>query len=321
MMMKAKRQHGFSALKTTVFSLLLWTSVVAEEGGAGHYMPGGLGTVIDTPPTKDGWVVEPIYMHYSGDASLGRSFPQAGLLTAGLEASSDAYMLGALYTFKPLVLGAHYTVGAYLPVVAMEVTGLLDTALGSVARTEAVTNLGDISLIPAMLAWKSGSWQFDALLTVYAPTGDYEMGRLANTGMNYWTFEPTIGINYNKEKSGFNLAVHTGLTLNTENSDTHYESGSVLHTEASITQLLPFGKGYLGIGANAFLYEQVTGDSGKGAKLGGFESRSIGVGPSLMYILPIGENTLAAEVKWIPERDTENRLEGDGLWVKVAYQF
>jgi hypothetical protein len=319
--MKMKRTLNLPALKAVAISLVLASTVVAEEGGAGHYMPGGMGTLIDTPPTKAGWVVNPIYMHYSGEASLSGTFPRAGLLAAGLEATSDAYMLGGFYTFEQTLLGAHYSVGAFLPVVSMEVTGSLNTPLGSVARTDSVTSFGDISVIPAMLAWKSGSWQFDALLTVYAPTGDYEVGRLANTSMNYWTFEPTIGVNYNNEKTGFNFALHTGITLNTENSDTDYKSGSVLHTEASITQLLPLGKGFLGIGANAFLYEQVTGDSGAGATLGSFESSSVGVGPALTYLLPIGKNTLVAEVKWIPEHDTRKRLEGDGIWVKIAWQF
>ncbi len=311
-----------STLQFLALLLSVTTStVIAEEGGAGHYMPGGAGTLIDAPPIKAGWVFESIYLHYSGETSLSAAFPRAGLVTAGLEATSNAYMLGALYTFEPLVLGAHFSVGAFLPIVDMEVTGALDTALGRVSRTDSVTGLGDISLIPAMLAWKSGDWQFDAMLTVYAPTGDYEVGRLANTGLNYWTFDPTIGINYNNQKTGFNFALHTGITLNTENSDTKYKSGSVLHTEASITQLLPLGKGFLGIGANAFLYDQVSGDSGAGAKLGDFEGLSIGIGPALSYVLPIGKNTLAAEIKWIPERDTNKRLEGDAIWVKVVYQF
>lgn len=311
-----------STLKALALLLGITTSAArAEEGGAGHYMPGSAGTLIDTPPTKAGWVIEPIYLHYSGETSLSAAFPRAGLITAGLEATSDAFMLGSLYTFEPLVLGAHYSVGGFLPIVDMEVTGSLDTASGRVSRTDSVTGLGDISLIPAMLAWKLGNWQFDSMLTVYAPTGDFEVGRLANTGLNYWTFDPTIGFNYNNQKTGFNFALHTGITLNTENGDTDYHSGSVLHTEASITQLLPLGKGFLGIGANAFLYEQVTGDSGPGATLGSFKSSSVGIGPTLSYILPIGDNTLVAEVKWIPERDTEKRLEGDSIWVKLVYQF
>jgi hypothetical protein len=46
-----------------------------------------------------------------------------------------------------------------------------------------------------------------------------------------------------------------------------------------------------------------------------------GVGPVLNYILPIGKNTLAVEVKWLPELDTKNRLQGDSVWVKAVFQF
>ncbi len=42
-----------------------------------------------------------------------------------------------------------------------------------------------------MLAWNTGFWQMSALLPVYAPTGDYQVGRLANPGLDYWTFDPS----------------------------------------------------------------------------------------------------------------------------------
>ena len=44
-------------------------AALATEGGTGHYVPGGIATLIDLAPTKPGWVVEPIYLHYEGNAS------------------------------------------------------------------------------------------------------------------------------------------------------------------------------------------------------------------------------------------------------------
>lgn len=88
-----------------------------------------------------------------------------------------------------------------------------------------------------------------------------------------------------------------------------------------IQQLLPLGAGFLSIGFNGFCYEQIQGDSGSGAKLGGFQGRTVGIGPALGYIFPVGENTLVAEVRWLPELDTKRRLEGDFLWLKLVYQF
>ena len=294
---------------------------LAAEGGTGHYLPGGTATLIDLPPTKPGWVVEPIYLHYEGTATASTAIPIAGTLTAGLAATSDALLLGGLYTFERTPLGAHYSIGGYLPYVWVNVDGHLDTPLGTVRRRDRASGIGDLTLIPAMLAWKTGFWQLSALLPVYAPTGDYQQGRLANPGLNYWTFDPTLGVSYNNDKSGLNAALYLGVGINTENPDTDYRSGSTLHLDGSVQQLVPLGSGVLGIGAQAFYLDQVTADSGRGARLGDFQGRTAGIGPVLTYILPRGKDTLVAELRWLPELDVSNRLKGDYVWLKLVFQF
>ncbi len=298
-------------------ALMICSTSNAEEGGSGHYVPGGMATLIDSAPTQPGWIVQPLFLHYDGDFSNSSTLPVAGVISTGLEANIDSAALGGFYTFEHPVLGAHYSVGAYVPYVWMEVTG----TLGGLSRTDKVDGLGDITLIPAILAWKSGSWQFNALLPIYAPTGDYDVGQLANLGLNYWTFDPTVGAAFSDEKTGLNIGVYTGITFNTENEDTNYDSGSVLHVEISAQQLLPLGTGFFGFGLNGYLYEQISGDSGSGATSGDFKGRSVGVGPVLDYILPTETGTWIFEAKWLPELDTKNRLEGDYFWFKVAWQF
>jgi hypothetical protein len=301
------------------FSLVI--PVLAEEGGASRYVPGNTATLIDLPPTKPGWVAETMYLHYEGDASAGRSFPNAGLLTAGLDATSDAWIVGGFHTFETPVFDAHYSVGAYLPYMWVDVTA--DVTAGGVtgSRNDKEDGIGDMTLIPVMMAWKNDSWQYSALLSVYAPTGDFETGRLANPGRNYWTFDPTFQVSYNNAKTGFNAAIFTGVTLNTENEDTDYQSGAAFHLDLSVQQLLPVGPGFVSIGFNGFFYDQFEGDSGSGAKLGGFEGRDIGIGPALGYILPCGGKTFVAEARWLPELDVRRRLEGDFFWLKLVYQF
>ncbi|WP_295443844.1 transporter [uncultured Thiodictyon sp.] len=326
-MKPANHPPGVSPGTTLLWSLALTLALgcpgatLAAEGGVGHYLPGGMATLIDRPPTKLGWVVEPIYLHYEGSASASRAIPIAGTLAAGLNASSDALLLGGLYTFAQTPLGAHYSVGAYLPYVWASVSAQLDTPLGTVRRRDRAAGVGDLTLIPAMLAWQTGFWQLSATLPVYAPTGEYRKGRLANPGLNYWTFDPTLGVSYNNDKSGLNAALYLGLGMNTENRDTRYRSGSTLHLDASIQQLLPLGPGFLGIGAEAFYLEQVTADSGAGARLGHFQGRTAGVGPVLSYILPRGPKTFAAELRWLPELHVSNRLTGDYVWLKLVYKF
>ncbi len=292
----------------------------AEEGGAGHYVPGSIATLIDLPPTKAGWVIESVFLHYEGDAGAARQLPFGGLIAANLSATSDAFLLGGFHTFESTG-NAWFSVGAFVPYVWMDVDATVTTPLGPALRSDSEDGIGDITLLPFMLGYKCGDWQYNALLPIYAPTGDYERGRLANPGRNQWTFDPTVGVSYNNAKTGFNAALHTGFSINTENHDTNYKSGTVWHTELSAQQLLPVGPGFLGLGFNAFYYDQITGDSGSGATLGDFEGQTVGVGPVLTYILPVGENSFVTELRWLPELSTRKRLEGDYVWLKAVYQF
>ncbi|MCH7224816.1 transporter [Haloferula sp. A504] len=302
--------------------LLATPCSLAEEGGAGHHVPGGMGTLIDLLPTEPGWVFESMYMRYSGDASATARIPIANRISLGLDATSDAFMLGGFCTFEEQVLGAHYSVGAFVPYVWMDVEALVRIGnLPPAYQGSSESGLGDISLMPVMMAWKSGEWQFNAALPIYAPTGDYRVGRLANPGLNHWSFDPTVGVAYSNEETGFNFAAHTGLTFATENPDTNYRNGTLFHLDLSAQQLLPAGPGFLGIGVEAFYLEQVRDDSGRGAPPGGFKSRSYGLGPVLSYILPVGDDVFVAEARWLAELDTTNRMQGDYFWLKAVYQF
>ena len=295
-------------------------TVVAGEGGTTHILPGANATLLDLLPTKPGGFFKPMYLNYSG--SISAQIPTAAGLCGNVEATLNTLALGAGYTFEQPVLGsAHYTVAAFLPYSWLDISANVQTAVGTVRRENTVSAFGDLTILPVMLAWKTGDWQIDALIPIYAPTGSYQKGRLGNLGLNYWTFDPMIGVAYSNQKKGFNAMIHAGYAINTENPDTDYRSGSLLHFDAAIQQLLPMGSGFLTLGVEGFYFEQVTGDSGDGAKLGDFKGRTAGLGPVLGYILPLGNQALSAELKWLPELDTKKRLEGDYIWLKMVYKF
>lgn len=312
---------GFSIGVAMLGIVLAAHTVSATEGGTGHYVPGTVATIIDNAPTQPGWVFNPMYLYYGGDASASASVPVAGEITLGVDVESNALVIGGLYTLSPTVLGARYTAGIYLPYVWVDVDAEVDTAPGSVSRRDTASGIGDTTLIPVMMAWEHGFWQYNAMFSIYAPSGEYKAGQLANTGLNYWSFDPTVGASYNNDKNGFNAALYVGTTFNTENPDTNYESGAMLHLDGSVQQLLPLGSGYVGIGAEVFLLDQIQGDSGSGARLGDFKGQSWGIGPVLTYLEPIGEENLVVEARWLPEIETENEPEGDYVYLKLVYQF
>ena len=210
---------------------------IAGEGGTSHVMPGANGTLVDVPPTSPGGFFKPMYINYRGDATA--KIPTAAGVVANLKAEANTLALGGGYGFEQTVLGgAHYSVAAFLPYTKLTISGN-SAALGGLAIENSVSGLGDMTVVPVMLAWKSDNWQYDFLMPVYAPTGNYQTGRLGNTGLNYWTVDPIVGVAYSNASSGLNATAHLGYAMNTENKATSYKSGNILHIDAAVQQILP----------------------------------------------------------------------------------
>lgn len=311
----------------TTFAVLASIPLGAEEGGAGHYIPGSFATSLDITPTEPGFSLGTDLVLYSGDFGGQRSLPLGGVLRSGLDADIALWDIAMAYTFEPKVLGASYTVGVSLPFLWVDVEA--DAAVtGPRGRTrgrrlsQSASGLTDMVIIPVALTWQKGDWKFNFQEVVYAPTGDFEVGNLDNLGKNHWSFDSTVGVSYVGSKSGLEFTLLSGIMFATENNDTDYQNGNIIHTEATLAQYLPLGKNTLvGIGVNGFYVQQVSGDSGEGATLGDFEGRTAGLGPVLNIIQTIGDKKLAIQAKWLPELDTRNRLEGDWVWVSVGMAF
>ena len=311
----------------TLLSLLTITMLVApvlraEEGGSGHYMPGATASFIDAFPGRTGLAVVPQFTYYDGDASASQKIPADAGVTVNLDATVYAFSVPLIYQTPLELLGGHYAGGVVIPYVSVESSGTLTLGnLPPFKRTDSTDGLGDIALLPFMLGWTNGGLKYDVRLFIYAPTGGYDKDDLANTGKNYWTFEPMVAFSYISSKIGLEVSAFAGVDFNTENNDTDYQTGDQFHIDMTVAQHLPLGKGLIGIGANAFYYQQITGDSGSGAVLGDFEGRTVGVGPVLSYIMKVGKTDVSAEVKWLPELDVEHRLKGDYVWFKLAMMF
>ena len=59
-----------------------------------------------------------------------------------------------------------------------------------------------------------------------------------------------------------------------------------------------------------YFYDQITGDSGSGNRVGSFESRVIGLGPQIAYLFPVGQMQGYLNVKACKEFDAQNRPTG-----------
>jgi hypothetical protein len=297
--------------------------VYAAEAGIGHYVPGALADFGDMAPPS-GLALLEWYNHYDGSAGASKQLELGGLVAANLSATSNAEMVGAVYTSPYGILGGKFAAGVIVPYVWVDVTGTITTRrFGTFTRSDSADGIGDTILIPFWLNWTSGDFKWGTQLDMYAPTGAYNTGRLANVGLNYWTFEPLASFSWISKKIGLEISATAGFDFNTKNDATDYQSGDVFHTDVTIAEHLPlFEYGFIGVGANAFYWKQFTADSGSGARLGSFETEMSGIGPVLSYISPpICGHTLVAEVKWLPQLDTQKTLNGDYIWFKVGLVF
>lgn len=312
-------------------ALALTATARAEEGGSAHYMPGATASFIDAFPGKPGGLaVLDFFTYYEASAPANRQLPLGGLLTAGIDATVYANTVVAVYQTPWNVLGGGLAMGVAVPYVWMEVKGEAqrigpDGEPGPrLSARDTADGIGDMTIYPFMLGWTNlaPDLKVDARLGIYAPTGEYEKGRLANVGKNYWSFEPGIMASWLSSKIGTEVSLYTGVDFNTSNNTTDYQSGTSLHLDGTIAQHLPLLGGFVGVGVNTFYYQQITGDSGSGARLGDFKGMTYGVGPVISYIRALGrDTTLLAEIKWLPEVDTNKRLQGDYVWVKVGILF
>ncbi len=101
------------SILSILFIAALPLVAAAGEGGSSHVLPGSTATLIDLPPSTPGSFFKPMFLHYSGDASA--LTPTAAGLVADLDVSVDTLVLGGGHTFETPVLGAYYSVAAFLP--------------------------------------------------------------------------------------------------------------------------------------------------------------------------------------------------------------
>jgi hypothetical protein len=295
----------------------------AEEGGSGHYMPGSMSSFMDGVAAKETFLARANIVSYKASVGPTVKLPIAGQTTVGADA--DLFAAGlTLFWRPPVELGGNwsYAMSATLPMVNLGVTANVEAKGSAISRSSDISAMGDMVLIPLMLNYTvDPDFSINFRVAGYAPTGSYEVGRLANAGKNFWSIEPTLAFMYFGQKNGREASLFVGTTFNQENKDTQYKSGTQFHLDGTLSQHFPLWGGLAGAGLSAYYYKQISDDSGTGATLGAFRAKTAGFGPVVSFITKAAGNDLLVEGKWLHESSVQNRLKGDMLWLKVAMKF
>ncbi len=287
----------------------------ASEGGASNYSPGTYGDFAVAVPPNPGWT----YLNYTIfiDADLERAVLQ-GRVNLDLETNALINMSAAIYTFEQPVLGGRFAMGGFVPFGYADFKGEVEGRYLTLPVDESKTAFGDIALLPASFYWNKGNWYFNLYELVVTPSGQYNVNNAVNLGRNYWSFDTVFAVTNLNMDTGREFSFAAGYMINTENGDTHYETGDELHIDAMFNQFL---SETFALGLHGYYYDQVQGDSGSGAILGGFKGRSYGIGPSFLWMPKAGGGKFSVSGTWLHDLDATRRLKTDYVVVMLGWQF
>lgn len=251
---------------------------------------------------------------------------------AKLSVDSDAFITipSILWVPQAELFGGRFGVGVLAPVGWQSVNARVDaeatlnlpdgssyTAGQRFRFSDETTAFGD-PLLTAFIGWDAGNWHTKATGLLNIPIGSYDADNLANMGFNRWAFDATGAVTWLDPKIGLEVSLAAGFTFNGENPDTDYRTGTEFHVEYALMQ--HFSERF-SAGVTGYYYDQITGDSGKGAILGPFEGQVAAIGPNMTYNFVAAGLPVSTSLRWLHEFDATNRLQGDSIFGTVTIPF
>jgi hypothetical protein len=297
-------------------ALMLAEQAQASEGGASIYLLGSGGPGAAILPPIQGVFFENTLYDYSGSAEAGRNFQVGGNVVAGLQASIPADFLEAEWVPTTHFLEGTLAVGGALPIggPSVDVDAILSGPLGrpiTVARHDSAVVVGD-PLLTGALGWQASNLHLEFGALVNVPVGNYRDGALANLAFHRWAGDTSFAATWRDAKSGWDATAKAGFTFNGTNNSTQYTTGTEFHLEGSVEKIL---SKHWEIGLQAYLFQQVSGDSGSGDRVGSFEGHVIGVGGQAAYSFMFGKAPITLRLHGMSEFDATNRLQGRSIWL------
>jgi hypothetical protein len=185
-----------------------------------------------------------------------------------------------------------------------------------ITSSDSVNSIANIQ-VGAYLGWRQGEHHWNASLTGFIPTGYYNPNVIAFTSLNRPAIDAKGAYTF-LSATGTEASAVLGLTINSINTVTNYQSGAELHFEWALNQHFPFG---LAAGIGGYFLQQVTGDSGPGDYFGAYKGRVAAIGPLLSYTVKVDAQQLTVSGRWFHEFAARNRVQGDSIFASLAFQL
>ena len=304
-----QKSIGATALAFTLAAVVASGVAHAAEKGTGVYLLGFRGPMAGFTPPPGIFFQNDLYV-YSGEAGGNIQLPFGGQLIAGVEATAIFELPTGVWVTPWQIAGGDLGFSATVPIGSLEI----DASLGPLSVHDDIFTVGD-PFLTGFVGWHAGNFHWQTGLGLNVPIGDYQDGEIANISFNRWATDVFGTATWLDPTLGLDVSGAAGVTFNGENPATNYETGTEFHLEWAASKIF---SPQFNVGVVGYYYNQLTGDSGAGARLGDFEGEVAAVGGTLGYNFQLGKLPVSTRVKYYHEFDVTNRLEGDAGFFTVA---
>ncbi len=242
-----------------------------------------------------------------------------GSVVAGLSAKADALVEGVTYTFASPVFGGQAGISllAAPGSIGVGVNASLTGPLGNTIAGSKFDNRFTVSDVfyQGTLKWNQGVHNEMIYVAGNIPSGTYDSTRLANLSFGFTAVDFGAGYTYLNPHTGHEFSVVGGVTYTGPNNALQYQNGIDAHIDWAASQFISKS---VHVGIAGYYFQQLTGDSGLGARLGDFKGMAVGIGPQIGFMFPVGDMAGYLNIKGYADLETENRPKGYSTWVSFV---
>jgi hypothetical protein len=314
-----KPSQWASAALLVASALMPAEEAQAAEYAQGIYVLGTRGPLAGVIPPP-GFYFESETWFYEGTLGANRIFQGGGVVAAGVKNFTAAEFATPIWVTPAEILGGNLGFAITIPFGTPEVTAGAVLSSPRIDRIiagrehDAIFNVGDIYL-SSFVGWHSGNFHWTATALGVVPSGSFENGQLSNIALNRPALDLSGALTYLDPGLGYELSVVPGITFNWINPATQYLTGTEFHLEWSASKYLSKD---LSVGLVGYFYNQLTGDSGSGDRIGPFKGRVVSLGGQINYTFHAGEIPISTGVRVYREFDVKNRFQGTATYLTIS---
>lgn len=306
---------------SAAFLLILVTPLgsQATEGALGRPISGtGVQPDAGVVPPEPDWYVNLGEIYFDGSISASHPVPIGGKTTLGLDGQISFTLATLLHVWDTGPGRWNFASSVTLPYVWESATASLGVGNRTGSVTQNASGLFDLTFTPLIAGYHFSQTEHIAFsLNIWAPTGKYDPGNLANVSLNNWTFIPTVAYTRILPSLGMEIDATAGVQFYTRNSATDYQNAPLFTLD--VMALKRFKNG-VGAGLIVGTVQQIGGDSGPIAdRLNGFRGYDVTIGPIVTYDTKIASKTpLSMSLRWVPTIVSKNRLSSTATIMATA---